>query len=88
MDNILFGWVFSRNGYLQTIYCKTPYLRFRRQNYGSTHQNAIVSKWQVDYFMQYNTIISLNINALNRMNKNRKVDISELKVNHYICKIK
>lgn len=38
--------------------------------------------------MQDNTIISLNINALNRMNKNRKVDISELKVNHYICKIK
>ena len=38
--------------------------------------------------MQYNTIISLNINALNRMNKNCKVDISELKVNHYICKIK
>ncbi len=38
--------------------------------------------------MQYNTIISLNINALNRMIKNRKVDISELKVNHYICKIK
>ncbi len=38
--------------------------------------------------MQYNTIISLNINALNRMNKNRKVDISKLKVNHYICKIK
>ena len=31
--------------------------------------------------MQYNTITSLNINALNRMNKNRKVDISELKVN-------
>lgn len=38
--------------------------------------------------MQHNTTISLNINALNRMNKNRKVDISELKVNHYICKIK
>ncbi len=38
--------------------------------------------------MQYNTIISLNINTLNRMNKNHKVDISELKVNHYICKIK
>lgn len=38
--------------------------------------------------MQYNTITSLNINALNRMNKNRKVDVSELKVNHYICKIK
>ena len=38
--------------------------------------------------MQYNTIISLNINALNRMNKNHKVDMSELKVNHYIYKIK
>lgn len=38
--------------------------------------------------MQYNAVISLNINALNRMNKNRKVDISELKVNHYICNIK
>lgn len=38
--------------------------------------------------MQDNTIISLNINALNRTKKNRKVDISELKVNHYICKIK
>lgn len=38
--------------------------------------------------MRYNTITLLNINALNRMNKNRKVDISELKVNHYICKIK
>lgn len=38
--------------------------------------------------MQYNTIISLNINALNRTKKNRKVDISELKVNHYFCKIK
>lgn len=38
--------------------------------------------------MQYSTITSLNINALNRINKNRKVDISELKVNHYICKIK
>lgn len=38
--------------------------------------------------MQYSTIISLNINALNRTKKNRKVDISELKVNHYICKIK
>lgn len=38
--------------------------------------------------MRYNAITSLNINALNRMNKNRKVDISELKVNHYICKIK
>lgn len=38
--------------------------------------------------MQYNTITSLNINALNRMNKNRKVDIYELKVNYYICKIK
>ncbi len=38
--------------------------------------------------MQYNAVISLNINTLNRMNKNRKVDISELKVNHYICKIK
>lgn len=38
--------------------------------------------------MQHNTTISLNINALNRMNKNRKVDIFELKVNHYICKIK
>lgn len=38
--------------------------------------------------MQYNTITSLNINVLNQMNKNRKVDISELKANHYICKIK
>ncbi len=38
--------------------------------------------------MQDNTIISLNINALNRTKKNLKVDISELKVNHYICKIK
>lgn len=38
--------------------------------------------------MRYNTITSLNINVLNRMNKNRKVDISELEVNHYICKIK
>lgn len=38
--------------------------------------------------MQHNTITSLNINVLNRMNKNHKVDISELKVNHYICKIK
>ncbi len=38
--------------------------------------------------MQYSTIISLNINALNRTKKNLKVDISELKVNHYICKIK
>lgn len=38
--------------------------------------------------MRYNTITSLNINVLNRINKNRKVDISELKVNHYICKIK
>ncbi len=38
--------------------------------------------------MRYNAITSLNINVLNRMNKNRKVDISELKVNHYICKIK
>lgn len=38
--------------------------------------------------MRYNTITLLNINALNHMNKNRKVDISELKVNHYICKIK
>lgn len=38
--------------------------------------------------MQYNTIISLNINVLNHINKNCKVDISELKVNHYICKIK
>lgn len=38
--------------------------------------------------MRYNTITSLNINALNRINKKRKVDISELKVNHYICKIK
>ena len=38
--------------------------------------------------MQYNIIIPLNINVLNNINKNRKVDISELKVNHYICKIK
>lgn len=38
--------------------------------------------------MQYSTVISLNINALNRTKKNLKVDISELKVNHYICKIK
>lgn len=38
--------------------------------------------------MRYDAITSLNINVLNRMNKNRKVDISELKVNHYICKIK
>lgn len=38
--------------------------------------------------MQYSTIISLNINALNLTKKNLKVDISELKVNHYICKIK
>lgn len=38
--------------------------------------------------MQYNAVTSLNINALNRTKKNLKVDISELKVNHYICKIK
>lgn len=37
--------------------------------------------------MQYAYIIPLDISSLNRMNKNSKVDISELKVNHYICKI-